>query len=242
MDPNEGLLEHHAAGIFELVFKPVFPEIQALDSPLLNQYRKHILTKDRKEALRQLDLIALKSITSEEHFETEVIPDKAKSLAEFILPGLQFFLLPESRNIDHSSIQHKQEISAVAQLQNTLCQALYLKVELALSNTGFKFIFFKPGDPFDANSMQWDSSQAGSSRNSGQGMQSSLLSVKNSEKNACIKPCLLPALYALPSQKAHEKLGDSALHFATSYNKCVTEAAPEDLESLSLVAKAVVLV
>lgn len=35
------------AGVFELVLKPVFPSILTLESPLLDEYRKHILTQGK---------------------------------------------------------------------------------------------------------------------------------------------------------------------------------------------------
>jgi hypothetical protein len=36
------------AGVFELVLKPVFPSILTLESPLLDEYRKHILTQGKR--------------------------------------------------------------------------------------------------------------------------------------------------------------------------------------------------
>ncbi|KAM5345066.1 hypothetical protein ACJ41O_010928 [Fusarium nematophilum] len=133
---EEGILKEKlfaslaTAGVFELIFEPVFPDILALESPLLHQYRKHIRTKDGRQALHELDRMALKSLTSEEHFTSEVLPERAKSLAEFMMRILQLFLPPESQDVDR---RHQQEISGAGSLETVLTQALRLKLHFALS-------------------------------------------------------------------------------------------------------------
>ncbi|KAF5007608.1 hypothetical protein FDECE_6072 [Fusarium decemcellulare] len=234
------------AGVFELIFEPVFPDILALESPLLHQYRKHIQTKgesyllvslkletdiiisDGRQALHELDLIALKSLISEEHFIREDLPERAKSLAEFVLRVLQFFLPLESQDVDR---HHQQEISGAGSLETVLTQALGLKLHISLSKGRFQFHFFKPGDTFDAKSMNRDTSCAAGS------------SSGRKSRQDRIKLCLLPALYFLPEEE--EELREMPKYLDTHSDNvrvnCLTEARQQDLELFDLVAKGVVL-
>ncbi|KAF4977311.1 hypothetical protein FZEAL_6134 [Fusarium zealandicum] len=219
-----------AAGIFELVFEPVVPDILALESPLLHQYRRHILTKDGQQALHRLDFVALKSLTLEKHFTTEVIPEKARSLAEFMVRILCFFLPKENQDINHRPLHYHQEILAAECLEKVISQALLLKVQLALSMKRLGFRFFKPGEPFDATCMQSDSSRSAGFVEDPDGPQDS------------VKLCLLPALYVLPAGVDDQEHEDSVMHFSANYNKYLTEVGVEDAGSLFLVVKSSVMV
>ncbi|KAJ3547645.1 hypothetical protein NM208_g1411 [Fusarium decemcellulare] len=216
------------AGVFELIFEPVLPDILALESPLLHQYRKHIQTKDGRQALHELDLMALKSLTSEEHFTREFLPERAKSLAEFVMSVLQFFLPLENQGVDH---RHQQEILGASSLETVLAQALGLKLRIFLSKERFRFHFFRPGDPFDAKSMNRDTScTAGSS------------SGRKSRQDR-VKLCLLPALYFLSGEEeGHVKEPKYLeMHLNNARINRLAQARQEDLELLNLVAKGVVL-
>ncbi|KAH7132835.1 hypothetical protein EDB81DRAFT_763355 [Dactylonectria macrodidyma] len=232
------------AGVFELVFKPVFPDILALESSLLYQYRKHIETKSKRtlissklktnpsisggqQALHELDLMALKSLTSEEHFTSEVLPEKAKSLAAFIMWILQLSLPLESQDIDRRC---QQEISGAGSLETVLAQALHLKVRFALSKGCFRFYFFKPGDPYNTRSMDLDTSCTAGSGNGRHCSQDS------------VKLCLFPALYFLPQEEGRGAPEYLEMNLASTRTDCLAEARQEDLELLDIVAKGVVLI
>ncbi|KAF4462340.1 hypothetical protein FALBO_10855 [Fusarium albosuccineum] len=216
------------AGVFELIFEPVFPDILALESPILHQYRKHIQTKDGRQALHELDLMALKSLTSEEHFTAEVLPERAKSLAEFVMRALEFFFPLENQDVDR---RHQKRLSRADSLETVLTQALGLKLHIALSKGRFQFHFFKPGDPFDAKCMTRDTScTAGSS------------SGRKSRQDR-VKLCLLPALYFL-SEEEEEHVKEAKyleMHMDNVRVNRLAEARQEDLKLLNLVAKGVVL-
>lgn len=244
-----------AAGISELVFEQVFPDILALDSPLLNEYRKHILTKGTKDhfppsrsrsnmnldglsALRQLDLMALKSLTAYEHFTSDMITSEAKKLSETILSALRCFLPVESHFVSEEQPESEHDRLSVAALTNTLSRVLLFKVQLVLSGKRLKFFFFKPGEPFDETMMKQDDWHFRVSTNDHQG---SKRHGGTSTNYGLVKLCLLPALYASPGEGHGQRFEDLVLEWPTSYHKCITQAFPHELTSLILVEKGVVL-
>lgn len=192
--------------------------------------------------MHQYDLFALKSLTSEEHFTTQLIPEKAKSLAGSILQSLRFFLPLESQDIHQRPLEHDIELLAARVLAQTVTQALHLKVNLTLSVRRFTFIFFKPSSPFDPSIMKKDSYHSGKSSKSNQKMPGNPADQTESDKSERVRLCILPALYALPEPEDNDESEDLALQSRTSYSRCMEEAISEDLGSLTLVARAIVLV
>ncbi|KAF5975589.1 hypothetical protein FCOIX_7629 [Fusarium coicis] len=219
-----------AAGIFELVLEDVFPAFLAADSPLLDQYRRHIETEKTKltrpggwNALQRLDFISIKSLFSDKNLKDMIIAERSKWLSSLILQTLSCFLPPESRDIIQSLSPSGQTKEAIEYMKTILSHALGVKIELLLSVKQMKYHFFRLGTLFDAEKMELGQSQAGGIALLGQE----------------VKICLLPALFAFPG--ASNEIGvrrESGL--SVGYSKALTEASTKDMESLVLVEKAIV--
>ncbi|KAF5974085.1 hypothetical protein FBULB1_7917 [Fusarium bulbicola] len=127
------------AGVFDLVFQSTFPDILAIESPMLAEYRKVVAGLGGRELLLKIDRAAIKSLFSDPN-------------------SLQYFIPLESRSITQrpqSSLTETEDM-ALTSLESHLSEALSIKLELVLSVKRFQYFFFKPGTLFDAESMQPD--------------------------------------------------------------------------------------
>ncbi|EMT64827.1 hypothetical protein FOC4_g10007518 [Fusarium odoratissimum] len=212
-----------AAGIFELVLEEVFPAFLAADSPLLDQYRKHIETQSGRNALQRLDVISIKSLVSDKDVKKGIISERSNRLSSLMLQNLSCFLPLESRDITQRSPHNELETETISDMRSTLHHALKLKIELMLSVKRLKYLFFRPGTLFDAGKMDVVKSQAGDTALLGQE----------------VKICLLPALFTIP-EAGNETGVEEESGFKANYNKALVEATDEDIESLVLVEKAIV--
>ncbi|KAK2601846.1 hypothetical protein QQS21_004629 [Conoideocrella luteorostrata] len=217
------------AAIFELVFEPIFPNILALDSPLLHQYRKYIFTTAGCQVLRQSDLAALQGLTSEEYFKSEILPEKSESLARVIGQSLQLLLPSKEKYKSDGSLPPEYLQNFLAELVHPLTLALNLKVSLDLSDALLKFVFFKPGEAFNADTMIQDTSQPASSADS------------NHVGGQRVQLCLLPALFALPAGDYDEHMEDNFTQFSADCNNRFTKAESDNVDSFILLAKATVM-
>ncbi|RSM02079.1 hypothetical protein CEP52_008189 [Fusarium oligoseptatum] len=234
------------AGIFDLVFERAFPDVLGVESPLMDGYRRHILVKDGPEALHMADLAALDSFTQRDvdgkaRLKKQMIEEKAEHLSKFMLQSLSFCITAQNRQAttpDDDS--HMEDVptdddpdieeapthddlgteDVSPDLKDPLRKALNLKFSLTTSMTRLKFYFFLPGHCFDETSMEKDdmSSDGGS-----------------------VKLCLLPALFSVPRSRLDTRIEESRWEVETHYDRCLTEAREEEVASLRLVAKAVVL-
>ncbi|KAM0433417.1 hypothetical protein ACHAPT_004295 [Fusarium lateritium] len=212
-----------AAGIFDLVFERVFPEVLAVECPLMNGYRSHILAKDGPDALHMADLAALKSLTpgnglGKERFEEEMVEEKAEHLTELMLQRLSFCIPPEKRQ---PPVDQDMEDDEAPDLKSPLRQALSLKLSLATSMARLKFYFFRPGSDFCKEGMERDE--------------------MSNPDGLVVKLCLLPALFSVPGDWIDTKFEKSRWGADAYYDRYFTEATEEEAVSLRLVAKAVVL-
>ncbi|KAG7423423.1 hypothetical protein Forpi1262_v015432 [Fusarium oxysporum f. sp. raphani] len=227
-----------AAGIFELALEKVFPEFLAADSPLLDQYRKHIETQGKHsvlvaqsranrpggwKGLRLLDVISIKSLLSDKHVKKANLSEKSEWLSCLMLQNLSCFLPLESRDITQRSPHDEREMEIIGGMRSTLYHALTVKIELMLSVKRFKYLFFRPGTLFDAEKMEVVKSQAGDSALLGQE----------------VKICLLPAFFTISEAGNESGVGEES-NFRANYSKALAEVIDEDIESLVLVEKAVV--
>ncbi|KAL7760901.1 hypothetical protein ACKLNR_007436 [Fusarium oxysporum f. sp. zingiberi] len=212
-----------AAGIFELVLEEVFPTFLAADSPLLDQYRKHIETESGWNALQRLDVISIKSLVSDKHVKKRIISERSNRLSSLMLQNLSCFLPLESRDITQRSRHNDLETDIINDTSTTLYHAVGVKIELMLSVKRLKYLFFKPGALFDAEKMEVVESQVGDTARLGQE----------------VKTCVLPALFTI-SEADHETGVKEGLGFRSSYSKALAEVRDEDLKSLVLVGKAIV--
>ncbi|UPL03814.1 hypothetical protein LCI18_014748 [Fusarium solani-melongenae] len=211
-----------AAGIFDLVFERAFPDVLGVESPLTDGYRRHILAKDGHEALHMADLTALESLTQrdidgKDRIKEQMIEEKAEHLSEFMLQNLSFCITAKSQDMTPDGDTVMQE---PPDLDNSLRKALSLKFSLTTSMKRLKFYFFLPGHEFDETSMEKDDM---------------------SSDGCVVKLCLLPALFSVPRNKLDTKIEESRWEVETRYDRCLTEAMEEEVASLRLVAKAVVL-
>ncbi|KAI8717212.1 hypothetical protein NCS52_00796300 [Fusarium sp. LHS14.1] len=210
------------AGVFDLVFERAFPAVLGVESPLMNGYRRHILAKDGCEALHMADLAALECLThrdtdGKDRLKEQMIEEKVKHLSEFMLQSLNFCITAESQDT-------AQDGDAVMQqppdLDNPLRKALNLKFALTTSMTRLKFYFFLPGHEFDDTRMEEDDM---------------------STDGFVVKLCLLPALFSVPRDRLDTRIEESRWEVETRYDRCLTEATEQEIASLHLVTKAVVL-
>ena len=234
------------AGIFELVLEEVFPAFLAADSPLLDQYRKHIETQSKHtvlftfnlaccpeteltrpggwNALQRLDVISLKSLLSDKDVEKGIISEKSKWLSSLMLQNLSCFLPLESRDITQRSPRNELETDTISDMGVTLRHALKVKIELMLSVKQLKYLFFRSGTLFDAEKMEVVPSQAGD------------FAPLNQE----VKICLLPALFTMPEAGNESGIGGEESSFRANYSRALAEVTDEDLECLVLVENAIV--
>ncbi|KAJ4321514.1 hypothetical protein N0V84_005317 [Fusarium piperis] len=211
------------AGLFDLVFERAFPEILSAESPLTNGYRRHILTKDGSDALRLADLAALESLTqgdraSKDRLKERMIDEKAKHLSEFMLQSLSFCMAENHQPATSDDDSDTKEVPP--DLDILLRQALKLKLALTTSMTRLKFYFFWPGADFDETSMEKDYM-------SGDG--------------GVVKLCLFPALFSVPRETLGTRLEESRWAVDSHHDRYLTNATEEEVASLPLVARAVVL-
>ncbi|KAG5805821.1 hypothetical protein H9Q74_009574 [Fusarium xylarioides] len=210
------------AGIFELVLEEVFPAFLAADSPLLDQYRKHIETQSGWNALQRLDIISIKSLLSDKDIKNMIISERSGWLSKLMLQNLSCFLPLESRDITQRLPRNEPETETIGDMRSTLYHALKFKIELMLSVERLKYLFFKPGTLFDAGKMEVGQSQAGD------------IGLLGRE----VKICLLPALFTISEAGNETGVEDASL--SASYSKALAEVTDEDIESLVLVEKATV--
>ncbi|CCT61524.1 uncharacterized protein FFUJ_01997 [Fusarium fujikuroi IMI 58289] len=212
-----------AAGIFELVLEDVFPAFLAADSPLLDQYRRHIETESGWKALQRLDIISIKSLFSDSSIKDSIVSEKAMWLSSLVLQALSCFLPPESRDMTQRLTPSNPEKAAIKGMEAILTHALEVKIELLLCVKRMKYSFFKPGTLFDGKKMQVVESQAGDSALPGQKVQI----------------CLFPALFAVPETTDETEVEEETSLSAT-YSKALTEVSDKETESLVLLEKAIV--
>lgn len=232
------------AGLFELVLEEVFPAFLAAESPLLDQYRKHIETQSKRfllhtqtcflhkaelirpdgwNVLQRLDLISIRSLLSDREVKKRVFSEKSKRLSSLILQALSCFLPSESRDITQRPPHHEFEADCLNDMRVTLHHALKFKMELMMSVKRLNYLFFRPGTPFDADQMEVVESQRGPP---------APLSQK-------VKICLLPALFTV-SEDSDETGAGNQSSLRPNYTKALTEVMVEEVESLTVVAKAIV--
>ncbi|TVY69283.1 hypothetical protein Focb16_v000165 [Fusarium oxysporum f. sp. cubense] len=212
-----------AAGVFELVLEEVFPAFLAADSPLLDQYRKHIETESGWKALQRLDVVSIKSLLSGKDVKNGIISEKSEWLSSLMLQNLSCFLPLESRDITQFLPRNEPETEATSDMRSTLHHALEVKIELMLSVKRLKYLFFRPGTLFDAGKMEVVESQAGDTALLGQE----------------VKICLFPALFTIPEAGNEIGVGEES-DLRANYSKALAEASDKDTESLVLVEKAIV--
>ncbi|KAF5611948.1 uncharacterized protein FSUBG_1975 [Fusarium subglutinans] len=234
-----------AAGIFELVLEDAFPAFLAADSPLLDQYRRHIETESKHtipftpnpaysqdtkltrlggwNALHRLDFMSIKSLFSDKDLKDRIFSEKSEWLSSLMLETLSYFLPLESRDITQRLSPSDPEEEAIGDVDITLQHALKFKINLLLSVKRLKYHFFRPGTVFDASKMEVGQSQAGDMTLLGK----------------AVKICLLPALFTIPEASNEIKVGGE-LGLSEHYSKALTEASYKETESLVLVEKAIV--
>ncbi|KAF5649979.1 hypothetical protein F52700_418 [Fusarium sp. NRRL 52700] len=210
------------AGIFELVLQEVFPAFLAADSPLLDQYRKHVETQIGWNALQRLDVISIKSLLSAKDVKNRIISERSEWLSSLMIQNLSYFLPHESRDITRRLPHNEPEAETLSDMRSTLHHALKFKIELMLSVKQLKYLFFRPGTLFDEGKMEVGQSQVGDV---------GLLSRE-------VKMCILPALFTI-SEACKETSVEEA-SFSASYSKALAEVTDGDMESLVLVEKAIV--
>ncbi|KAH6966061.1 hypothetical protein EDB82DRAFT_529766 [Fusarium venenatum] len=211
------------AGIFKLVMEPELLSTSAMQSPLLDQYRRHISNQCGSRALRQLDLIAAKSLLSNEEVLDDITAETARWLSIVILPILNSFFPPGGQDPTQYSVLNGVETDTLKDLEKTLSRAVYIKIKVMPVSGRFKHIFFRPGTKFDGDIMRYDNSQGGST-----------------SKGHIVRLCLQPAIFYENAEAASQD-DDDTLHLETIYTRCFTDAAPDDMDTLSLISKAIVL-
>ncbi|KAF4497401.1 hypothetical protein FAGAP_6423 [Fusarium agapanthi] len=234
-----------AAGIFELVLEDAFPAFLAGDSPLLDQYRKHIETESKHtvlftanltcyqetkltrlggwNALQRLDVISIKSLLSNKDLRNRIVSERSEWLSSLVVQALSCFLPLESRDMGRRLSHSDAEPETISDMKTTLKYALKFKIELLLSLKRLKYLFFRPGTVFDAEKMEVGQSQAGDTALLGQE----------------VKICLFPALFTLQEASNEIGVGEESGRKA-NYSKALTEASEKEDKSLVLVEKAVV--
>ncbi|KAF9772375.1 hypothetical protein IL306_009923 [Fusarium sp. DS 682] len=207
------------AGISELVFESVFPEILAVESPLFTEYKRIIRYSAGRKIARNIDLSGKKNVFFNANVKEDEVSNKAKWLCSVMLQSLDLFLPLESRDMIERSPDKlsPEEDLALSALENGLTKALAIKLELELTLKRFKYFFFKPGTLFHREMMKCDD----------------LVLPADG-----IRLCISPALFFLPD--GDEEVPDDDESEATSHGGLM-EARFNELKSLVLIVKARVL-
>ncbi|KAK4120041.1 hypothetical protein N657DRAFT_636917 [Parathielavia appendiculata] len=196
-----------AAGFSELVFESNFPDLLAKESPMLDQYRKHLLAEAGPQTLQQLEVLAYKSVTSEKYFLFHILQTTAKNLAIKLSSALAHLISPNDDTIIGASEKDHDENPVASLFTETFIRALKLKQELALSGSKYRLVFFQPGELFNPDIMFRDGD--GDSAFVPMGVLARKQATKgwprrlSVEKGARIKLCLFPALYAKRKEEFH---------------------------------------
>ncbi|GAB1316044.1 hypothetical protein MFIFM68171_06254 [Madurella fahalii] len=244
-----------AAGISELVFESKFPDFLARESPILDQYRNHILAKAGPQTLYQLDILACKSVMSGGYFKSHILQTTAKilsdqfcnALAHLILPNDQTMVGAEPDGLFPADGHPSHAENPVAKVfTEAFVRALKLKQGLVLSRSKSKLVFFGPGDVFDPDTMIRDGDgysafvppRALGKKFKGWPRQ------RQAEENSSIKLCLFPALYSRPEGELTKDygIGVSVRNCLVDCDNFVTDDADVGKGGFSLVVKGVVLV
>lgn len=273
-----------AASICISAFESDFPEFLGMDF-LLGKYREVILaqgwprtTPERfypflganeltggTTALRNMDLLAHKSLVSEPYFDSDVVMARSKELATLLSTTLAPFLTPNppatGANPGNPSNTHESEqdifesgfftvIPATESFPESFAQALRLKSSLFLSEKQYQLFFPQPGDAIDAETMSesgrdFEAHQYKRRRRWSKGEKSQALSHTNAQVGRKrVKLCLFPGLRSWP-RKAGD--GDWAMRLGAeeivvNYRNFSARGEPSSTHDPELVAKAIVLV
>ncbi|KAK0620778.1 hypothetical protein B0T14DRAFT_497239 [Immersiella caudata] len=140
-----------AVAIAELVFESDFPDFLARESPLLDQYREHILQKAGPQTLADLDLLAYHSILSDaeedddSYFHSHLLANTARSLSSKMVHAIAS-LISSGTEPPHNSATSDTFVEPIL-------QALKLKANLTLTRKRYAVVFPQPGDAFDPTTM-----------------------------------------------------------------------------------------
>ncbi|KAK4442554.1 hypothetical protein QBC34DRAFT_363502 [Podospora aff. communis PSN243] len=199
-----------ATGIAELVFESNFPDFLARESPLLDQYREHILLKAGPQTLSELDLLAYYSLLSaagdefDSYSHSHFFTDTARSLSSTIVSALAHLISP------HTDIASDTFVEPIL-------RALKLKANLVLTRKRYTLVFPQPGDRFGPTTMIRDGeshrrvpppgrSAIGARMKKGQRLPSRAVN-GGEEGRARVKLCLFPGLYVEAKRDENEDGG-----------------------------------
>ncbi|KAL2131320.1 hypothetical protein VTI74DRAFT_5259 [Chaetomium olivicolor] len=244
-----------AAGIGDLVFESRFPDFLARESPILDQYRNHILAKAGPQTLYQFDILACKSVMSEAYYKSHILQTTAKmlsskfsrALAHLISPNDQTMVGAELDGLFPAEDQSSHTEDPVAKVfADAFVRALKLKQSLVLSRSKYKLVFFSPGDMFDSDTMIRDGEgyrAFAPARALGKNLRD-WRRQRQVEENLRIKLCLFPALYSRPEGDLTRDygVGVSVRNCLVDCDNFVTDGTDIRKGALSLVVKGVVLV
>ncbi|KAJ9133308.1 hypothetical protein NKR23_g10870 [Pleurostoma richardsiae] len=253
-----------AAGICTLVFESTSLDFQLSGSPLLDQYRRHLLLRDGPALLRDLDFVAHKSLISHANFLNQIIPGKAKEIGNQVVE----VLLP----IIDSSTSHSGteapgvspgaakpldpeddgDVSPIEAFQGAIENALKLRAQMALNGLKqYEFVYIPPETYFNPQTMNLNGqnydSEALVSLSRYQFLRPAQMSQRTpSGLGQKVKLCLFPALYSRrrpqfdPARSTEVDIGEILVQV-----RVFTEGRPDqdsEGDDLKLVTKAVVLV
>ncbi|KAF4339126.1 hypothetical protein FBEOM_6946 [Fusarium beomiforme] len=206
------------AGIINVVFESTFPEMLAVESPLFTEYQRIIKCSAGSEIARNIELSAKKNIFHNDNIREDDVSRRAKWLCNIVLQSLDVFIPPDSRDMIERSPNKlsADEGLALSTLERGLSKALTIKLDLELSLTQYKYLFFTPGLLFDEEIMKCDGLTQPAKR---------------------IKVCITPALFSVPREVEEQEENSCVV----SSRGVLAEARFSELKSLVLIAKAKVL-
>ncbi|KAL2022213.1 hypothetical protein VTK56DRAFT_5823 [Thermocarpiscus australiensis] len=250
-----------AAGISNLVFESRFPDLVARESPMLDQYRKHILARAGPQTLEQFEILAYKSVISEEYFVSHILQTSAKSLANQLYNALAHLISPNDDTMigntepDDGSLfpateppPSYPEHPVASLFTEAFVRALTLKQELVLSKAKYRLVFFQPGNLFNADIMirDGDGDSAFVPMSAlGKEARKNWPKPRHVEKESRIKLCLFPALYSRRKEEVTAAFGigvDVRNCLVDCDNFITGDQVDVGDGSFSLVVKGVVLV
>ncbi|KAG7284731.1 hypothetical protein NEMBOFW57_009341 [Staphylotrichum longicolle] len=165
------------AAISDLVFTSKFPDFLARETPLLDHYRHHILTRTGPQTLTNLDTLASHSVTTSPYFQSHFLPATANRLSTQFSHSLSHLLSANDETVLGTDLGMEVDMDTdtdtdavyppltsantaddpVARVfRDPFTRALQLKTSLVLARNKYRLVFFRPGVVFDAGTMVRD--------------------------------------------------------------------------------------
>ncbi|KAF2175979.1 hypothetical protein K469DRAFT_608810 [Zopfia rhizophila CBS 207.26] len=139
------------AAICQWVFEEKFQCTAMLKSPVLEQYRHHIVSLCGEKVLRGFDFAAHQSLIDDSHFQDSVLPRMASQLTERFFVAVQPFLV--ENQCTETNVRFRPILEGIFR------DALDIKIAVMVSKDMYECIWPAPDSVFEKRSMETERSK-----------------------------------------------------------------------------------